>query len=283
MDYLHHSDFFDPQLPFYTADTVIKNASKGTPHTHDFYEFFIVKEGELIHSINENTFIMSEGTLFLIRPKDVHSFQKAGGESIAIIRNVAFSSDLYDMAVGILPGKTRDKICKQFNPTAVPYYILEGLLWKTSLLMDITSEISFEKKMSVFHSLLFDVIMLSMPEITEKKQDIPEWLVDSYSQMREKANYMAGLARFIEISGKTQEHLTRCMKSFYGITPTVYINSLRLQEAARLLTVSEKTILEIIYETGFNNTSHFNKLFKEKYGVTPSVYRKRNRSIVNPK
>ena len=55
-----------------------------------------------------------------------------------------------------------------------------------------------------------------------------------------------------------------------------FINSFRIEEAKRILTESKDpklTVLEVMYQSGFNSKSSFNTLFKKKTGVTPSEFR----------
>jgi AraC-like DNA-binding protein len=54
-----------------------------------------------------------------------------------------------------------------------------------------------------------------------------------------------------------------------------FINTYRIQEAKKLMTGSHKhrTVLEIIYEVGYNNKSVFNAVFKKYTGKTPKKYR----------
>jgi AraC-like DNA-binding protein len=57
-----------------------------------------------------------------------------------------------------------------------------------------------------------------------------------------------------------------------------FVNYYRVEEAkTQLVSVSglEKTVLEILYECGFNSKSVFNAFFKKSTGLTPSQYRKR--------
>jgi AraC-like DNA-binding protein len=57
-----------------------------------------------------------------------------------------------------------------------------------------------------------------------------------------------------------------------------FVNYYRVEEAkTQLVTDSgiEKTVLEILYECGFNSKSVFNTFFKKSTGLTPSQYRKR--------
>jgi len=57
-----------------------------------------------------------------------------------------------------------------------------------------------------------------------------------------------------------------------------FINYYRIEEAKTRLVSEiglEKTVLEILYECGFNSKSVFNTFFKKSTGLTPSQYRKR--------
>ncbi|UCC38318.1 MAG: AraC family transcriptional regulator [Candidatus Aminicenantes bacterium] len=57
------------------------------------------------------------------------------------------------------------------------------------------------------------------------------------------------------------------------------ISSYRIEEAKFMLldpSHRDKTILEILYDAGFNSKSSFNNLFKKKTGVTPSEFRRIN-------
>jgi AraC family cel operon transcriptional repressor len=108
---------------------------------------------------------------------------------------------------------------------------------------------------------------------------IPGWLERTMRSMEHQSFYKDGLDLMITISGKTQEHLTRTMRKATGLTPTAFINGLRLEEAKRLLQTTDKDILDIVEESGFHNVSHFMNLFKSRFGTTPLRYRKLAKKI----
>ena len=57
-----------------------------------------------------------------------------------------------------------------------------------------------------------------------------------------------------------------------------FINRYRIEDAKRLLTnpADKKiTVLEVLYEVGFNSKSSFNTLFKRHTGLTPSAFKKK--------
>lgn len=59
-----------------------------------------------------------------------------------------------------------------------------------------------------------------------------------------------------------------------GKTVVNYISELRIAHACKLLTQSDKNVIEIAFECGFNNISNFNRTFKTIIGKTPREYRK---------
>jgi AraC-like DNA-binding protein len=64
-------------------------------------------------------------------------------------------------------------------------------------------------------------------------------------------------------------------ENFYDL-----VNKYRIEEARRILESTEDpklTILEVLYQVGFNSKSSFNTQFKKKTGLTPTEFRKLHR------
>jgi AraC-like DNA-binding protein len=68
-------------------------------------------------------------------------------------------------------------------------------------------------------------------------------------------------------------------KTFTGVPPAKYLKSLRMQQAATLLTTTFLSIKEIVRQVGLTDDSHFVRDFKRHFGMTPSEYR--NRSLLS--
>ncbi|KFN04164.1 bifunctional transcriptional activator/DNA repair enzyme AdaA [Bacillus clarus] len=71
-------------------------------------------------------------------------------------------------------------------------------------------------------------------------------------------------------------HLQRTFKRIVGISPTDYIQQLRIAKAMEYLTHTSQSITEISHAVGIENSAHFATLFKKKTGFTPTEYRKTN-------
>jgi AraC-like DNA-binding protein len=80
-----------------------------------------------------------------------------------------------------------------------------------------------------------------------------------------------------ERTGISSKKLSRFINDHYHQTFFDFINSFRIEEAKRIMTTTvdpKLTVLEVMYQSGFNSKSSFNNLFKKKTGLTPSEFRK---------
>ncbi len=69
-------------------------------------------------------------------------------------------------------------------------------------------------------------------------------------------------------------YFSRSFKRVTGKSFKDYLNFVRINQAERLLASSEKSVMDIALECGYNNVSYFIMLFKKHKGITPLAYRK---------
>lgn len=124
-------------------------------------------------------------------------------------------------------------------------------------------------------NLISEVVFLLVNSNSSSSLNFPQWFSSLLLEMSKPENFKNGLARIKEISNYSQEYLSRCFKSYLNVTPTEYINNLRLEYAAKLLTENDSNILDICFESGFNSEGHFYYLFRKRYHITPAKYRSR--------
>ena len=74
------------------------------------------------------------------------------------------------------------------------------------------------------------------------------------------------------------QYFCRFFKKKTGKTFTTYLNEYRLERIKKELLGTEKKMIDIASENGFENIGYFMKQFKLYTGVTPLTYRKQNKS-----
>ena len=87
-----------------------------------------------------------------------------------------------------------------------------------------------------------------------------------------KKNYMheISLSEVAEQNAVSGEHLSRVFKKEIGMGFNEYINSLRLQRAEFMLRNEDgKSVSEVAFACGFNDSNYFSYRFKKVYGVSP--------------
>ena len=67
-------------------------------------------------------------------------------------------------------------------------------------------------------------------------------------------------------------HLNRLFRQILHSSFNQYITARKIQEAQRLLTITQKSISEISQEIGFYDQSHFTRAFRKQTGITPRKY-----------
>lgn len=72
----------------------------------------------------------------------------------------------------------------------------------------------------------------------------------------------------------SQYHFIRLFQKETGKTPFAYLTGIRIAKAKFLLSGTAKTITDICYKCGFQNSSHFANFFKSNTGMSPSEYRR---------
>ena len=76
------------------------------------------------------------------------------------------------------------------------------------------------------------------------------------------------------LANMSRANFIRVFQQKLGIAPGKFVTQLRLQQAALLLTRTQKTVLNIALDVGYQTEAHFSKAFKAQFGVPPSIYRK---------
>lgn len=75
-----------------------------------------------------------------------------------------------------------------------------------------------------------------------------------------------------QATGLGQITLNKKIKSLTNQTANVFIRSVRLKHAAKMLSTKQYTVSEVTYAVGFNDLRYFRECFKKEYGVLPSDY-----------
>lgn len=83
------------------------------------------------------------------------------------------------------------------------------------------------------------------------------------------------LARLARKAGIPARKVSQAINQQAGMNVSQYVNQLRIQQAALMLSNSDRPVTEIMLEAGFSTKSNFNREFLRVQGMSPSEWRKR--------
>jgi AraC-like DNA-binding protein len=80
--------------------------------------------------------------------------------------------------------------------------------------------------------------------------------------------------------GMSPYHFIRLFKAVFGETPKQCQLRARLEKAKYLLMVTDASVTEVCWETGFSSLGTFTYVFTRRVGMAPTLYREKMRALM---
>ena len=256
-------------------------------HFHPEMEIIMVLEGSVKVSLKDKTYLLDENDFILVNSFQLHSTSKTEDKNILLAFQV--NADFFNTTLSGFSDLEFD--CNTLNKK----HSEKDLNLIRTFMANIVWELNKKElghKMKIISNLyLFANHLLNNFEYlkTEKDKKIKE---DEITRIKRITKYIKEnfkekitLDELAKKEDLNYHYLSRFINDKLGISFQEYLNKLRLEEAARLLLTTNKSITEISNCSGFANINSFLNVFKEEYDTTPSVYREKEikRSKVNNK
>ena len=250
-------------------------------HWHAELEFVYIASGTVTFWIGERQFTLPEGNGVFINSKILHRFYSPTAASIPNFVCMPFFLAAQDSFI-------YHKYISPVISSSLTFQIFYAdVSWQAkalSIMKQIIAVQDCRSSSELATSALFQMLWLEIYEnadiknVKEPKNDSASsqarlQLMMQYIHQNYTRNIsLDDIAEHAKISKSTVLNLFR---GYLHITPINYLINYRLNEAAHLLSKTEKKINTIAYETGFNNIEYFCRLFKKRYQLTPTEYRKK--------
>ena len=110
----------------------------------------------------------------------------------------------------------------------------------------------------------------------EEIRKIPSAVLDAINYIQINLGNTLTVAELSDHVNQNKDYFSRIFLEHTGSRPLTYIHEKRIERAQYLIVTTNKTLLEIALETGFNTLPHFSKVFKNQLQITPAAYRKQS-------
>lgn len=251
-------------------------------HRHDFYEVFLIASGSLVHHINGDDEHLPRHSLVFIRPDDAHYFSQYANDECELI-NLAFLTETFH-ALSAYLGFEEEYLLQPSQPPTAHLSLSEGKqvearlrTWGRLLYRDPAQ--SRQALRALLAQLISQHFTNPQPTVADST---PQWLLDLTQTMRQPEHFMEGRVALMRLANRTPEYVGRSFQQYLGLTPSQFINELRLDYASDQLLHSNLSPTDICYDAGFGNLSYFYQLFKERWGCSPNQFRQQHQQTLNP-
>lgn len=244
-------------------------------HCHDFWEFFFITRGNCLHRVNGRVQRLRENMAVCIRPDDVHSYA-ADGPGDCQFFNLACTGQVMRDLFAFLG---RAEISRIFPAGELPPVALlppdarEVFLHDCDRLRLLVTIDRGQANTQLRRLLVWLTGCFTPTAAGESPSALPLWLESLLTQMQRRENFAAGRPRLMELAGRSEGHVSRAFRQHIDMTPTEYVNSLRLEYVRSTLRMTDADITDTAMEAGFDNLSHFYHLFRRRFGTTPASLR----------
>ena len=241
-------------------------------HAQDYHEFFWIESGRGCHLLNGEPRLMETGYFALIRADDQHGFSAWEQDDRIRLINFAFPSPLWEkIRVNFFP----DQICF-FDHTPIAkreYYLsVDDRERLRQMGNDLAAGHWNETNAAAYlHGVL--ALLDNRDRETTHPAATPEWLTQAVRKIEIWPNFVGGVPEFVRMAGRSHEHVSRACRKCLNISPREIVNRARIKWASMQLETSQKEIVDIAEECGFENLGHFYKVFKTTHQTTPRKYR----------
>ncbi|MBO1307578.1 AraC family ligand binding domain-containing protein [Enterococcus sp. 669A] len=255
---------YDPQLQIeaYTFTGVSQNFPN---HFHDYYVIGLVEAGDRRLVVNQQEYTIEPGDLLTFNPYDKHSCEELAASRLTYR---CFNIQKEKMQQIMREIGAEEELPHFLAPVQKQASNSEAFINLHQLVM---AEQNDHEKEALFYLLMEELLQnftsmnrVTAPAAKQEVEAVCRYLEEHYGEK-------ITLDQLSEIAHLNKHSLVRNFTRYKGITPYRYLETLRIDQAKKLLEQGE-SLLSAAQQTGFYDQSHFTNYFNRLIGLTPSQY-----------
>jgi len=263
------------------------------PHTHDFRELTVILKGEATHHIDNQTYHVMAGDVYVLQGDTQHGFSDVHDLEFY---NVMFPCDMeqivttagtawrIEQEIRTMPGYQALFVLEPFyrkehhfmNRLQVDPRRLQALEFLLANMME-----EYRHGGHGWRALLqasFTTLLVMLSRWAEEPHGLATGnlraIAEAVAYLEAHFDEPLRMDMLAERAHLSPRHFGRIFASNYGMPPMEYLQRLRLRSACDLLRRSHITVTRIAQECGYRDGNLFSRQFREQYGITPTQYRK---------
>ncbi|GAE35229.1 helix-turn-helix domain-containing protein [Halalkalibacter akibai] len=257
-----------PKYGTYLFESKHKDKDVVHEHHHPIHQILYIIEGQGHIIIDGISHSVTQDNTMIIAPFSKHSIISNSSLTMLVL---AFDKKSLDTTIQLDLINAFFQISSSLKPNSIVSSELRQLLRK--MLFE-------QSNNSIIKSSALKIYLLQLLLIIARSQEFTQY-IDTNSIRAERikqvieTQYYEPLTLSIISSrmGLSSRYLNAIFKEQYHLTPMQYLSDVRVQHAQKLLVESDKEIVTICFEVGYETLSTFYRVFKKSLNMSPNQYR----------
>lgn len=242
-------------------------------HAHrEGHLIFYVDGSDAQVPVGDSEYLLNNTQAIAISPWEPHGFEVCDeGENICLV--------LYIKPMWFLENSPSAEYALKFGgpQLAVTDEIADIVNRLTALLLDNEEQASFDQLLFRLTKASFDQSWANAAngKCAKSYDRFSDFRVRrSLRMIQEKMGEDFEMEKLARSVGLSRPHFFKLFKQYMGVTPNVYMNTLRSERAISELLNTDKTVTDIAFDLGFSSQASFTRFFSSNVGIAPSEYRR---------
>ena len=266
-------------IPFYEFQTDLLSAWQEKDkllsfplHLHDHIEMIYIERGEVGLRLLDELIILKEGDFAILFPYTAHGYEISNNKTVDYYMSIFRTEDIAEYKEMLIS-------CHPISPVISKESLHTDIINAMKEFRMLANKIKFpdtREKQLLIHALIGILFARAIPKLEIK----PNTAKYEYSSIIQAITYINNhykeaftLSKMAEDLNMNKFTLSRLFNEQLHIGFSKYINNIRIDNAKNLLTNTEKPIIEICYECGYESLRTFNRVFLQTVNTSPRQYR----------
>lgn len=245
-----------------------KEGNSVNTHYHQTHQILYVLEGKGSCTIEQSRYPLSQDKMVVIAPLTNHSIQAVSKMTVLVLE---FDESGLDLS------EREQLVSEVFRYSRV----IQVNLFESSELRQLLRKMLYEQSrgdslqflaMKIFLAEILFVLVRSQQTTHIKDTNalrvkwLQNYIETHYFEIKSAADIASKM-------GMSTRYIHRIFTEYHKKTPMQYLTEVRLDRTKKMLIESDKDVVSICFEVGFESVSTFYRLFKKHVGMPPNMYR----------
>ena len=228
---------------------------------NDYYLLYVVRGSMRVSADGMKDRIAESGSIFIFPPHTHYTYTYEGGDTL-------------DYLWAHFTGSFANDLIKECSLTPLPYFghsedsgrVSEGF----KRLFD-----AFELKKPLYErsaALYLEEILLDLSSATANNA-LPCPIESSLRYIHSAYNQSISIPTLAAMENLSNSRYIVVFERHTGLSPTAYINALRIKTAKELLLSTDMSIKQVGLSVGYSDPHFFSRVFKKQIGISPVEYK----------